>query len=187
MAADRGGAADASCASTAGRPRNDDLLQFQADILGDPGGAAARHRDDRVGRRLAGRPGGRVLGVARRAGGDPGRRPAVRARDGRRTGASRCSGGLAPGGRALEGLGGRLSTGRGRIRHRARPIVRSGAAKIGYRHARGLPVDCAWRGTPRLHRLVRTFDTWSPPAQTLEDPGKRRRLTEEIGTWPTRP
>ena len=36
MAADRGRAARPSCGSTAGRPRNDDLLQFQADILGVP-------------------------------------------------------------------------------------------------------------------------------------------------------
>ena len=176
MAADRG-APLTELRVDGGAARNDDLLQFQADILGDPRGAAACHGDHRVGRGLAGRPRGRVLGVARRAGGDPGGRPAVRARHAGAP-AHRPAGGLAPRGRALEGLGGRLSTGRGRIRAPGLGRTsRSGAAKIGYRHDRGLPVDSAvGADSPRLHTLVRTFDTWSPPAQTLEDPGKRRRL-----------
>jgi hypothetical protein len=45
------------------------------------------------------------------------------------------------------------------------------------------------RGRPRMLNLDRTFGTRTPPASAskLEDPGKRRRHLEEIGTWPTRP
>ena len=50
---------------------------------GHPGGAAAQHRDDGLGRRVAGRSGGWFLGVARRAGRDPRRRSPLRAGDGR--------------------------------------------------------------------------------------------------------
>ncbi len=98
-----------------GAARNDDLLQFQADILGIPVERPQGHRDHRLGRRVAGRPRRRVLGIARRARGDPGRRPAVRARDGGvpAHGPARR---LAPRGRALEGLGERLGAGRGRVR-----------------------------------------------------------------------
>ena len=38
-----------------GAARNDSLLQFQADLLGVPGGAAGGDRDDRGGRGLPGR------------------------------------------------------------------------------------------------------------------------------------
>ena len=71
---------------------------------GHPGGAAAGHRDDGLGRRVAGRTGGWLLGVTRRVGGDPRRRSSLRTGDGRGPPAH-APRRLASGGRAIEGLG----------------------------------------------------------------------------------
>ena len=49
-----------------GAARNDMLMQFQSDLLGRAGAASEGHGDHRTGRRLPGRPGGRLLGIAGR-------------------------------------------------------------------------------------------------------------------------
>ncbi len=114
MAADRG-APLTDLRVDGGAARNDDLLRFQADLLGVPverprvtettaWGAAS----------LAGLAIG-LLGIDRGARRDPGRRPAVRARDGGRS-AGRAARRLAARGGPLEGLGDRLAAGGGRIR-----------------------------------------------------------------------
>ena len=62
-------------------------------------------------------------------------------------------------------------------------------AQIGYRHGYGMCVDCPRARHRARLRLDRTFDTLVSSGQHLQRgrPGQRRRQTEEIGTWPTRP
>ena len=62
--------------------------------------------------------------------------------------------------------------------------------KIGCRHGCGLWLDCAPARPSRAcsHSIARsTLGLLRNAPRTLEDPGKRRRQLEEIGTWPTRP
>ena len=61
--------------------------------------------------------------------------------------------------------------------------------EIGYRHRYGMCVDCPRARHRARLRLDRTFDTLVSSGQHLQRgrPGQRRRQTEEIGTWPTRP
>ena len=61
--------------------------------------------------------------------------------------------------------------------------------EIGYRHGYGMCVDCPRARHRARLTLDRTFDTLVSSGQHLQRgrPGQRRRQTEEIGTWPTRP
>ncbi len=106
-----------------GAAANDLLLQFQADLLRVPVVRPTRAGDDRVGRRVSGGAGGRVLGRAGRRPGELAGGPHVRAADvGRR--------GRAPppavggGGAAVAGLGGAIGRGVGPVLKRGGPRSR---------------------------------------------------------------
>ena len=69
------------------------------------------------------------------------------------------------------------------------PESRSNRVRKGYRHGRGQRLCSPPRG-PATHAQSRSHVRHAVilrQRQQLEDPGKRRRQLEEIGTWPTRP
>ena len=145
-----------------------------------PGGPAGRRRwSGRASRRR--RPGARPRWPASR------RACGVRwrswPRSGRWTGGSSPSmvrgaprdaaAGLAPRGRAVQGLGDGLT----------QYLPR----KFGYRHGAACLVDCARARIAAHAHTPFARSTLGLLRHALEDPGKRRRQLEEIGTWPTRP
>ena len=114
MAADRGGAAHRAAGRRRRGRATTTCCSSRPTSWASPVERPRVTETTALGRGVAGRPRGRVLGVARRAGGDPGRRPAVRARDGRRpTAHRRCSA---------------AGTGRSSARRTGRPTSRAGAS-----------------------------------------------------------
>ena len=125
-------------------------MQFQADLLGVPVVRPAGDRDDRARRRVPRRPGGRLLGLDRRARAPLARRPALRAVDARVAGGGAARG-VARGAEPLEGLDRagavamqprRHARARSTQRHEPWDIVVIGGGATGV----GIAVDAASRG-----------------------------------------